>query len=161
MNAPLQEFICDKCGEVINSPEEGVLEWISEWNEEHQTFVNKGFKIIHQFGHSPNQNTGCSFYQGRSGISDYPLRMYLNPDFGMANIISLLDVGQRHQPNFTIPLVENAREYAELVRRLTIEYYDEARLYWSDANNDNFFDDFNEADMYRVSKLREIIEKYG
>ena len=46
------------------------------------------------------------------------------------------------------------------MRRLTIPYYEEARLYWSRAEADGFFDGANEVWLYMPHNLEALIERY-
>ena len=55
MLEPLQQYICDYCGELINSTEEGYVEWLSERNEETGRYEYHGFKIVHHKPYSPNK----------------------------------------------------------------------------------------------------------
>jgi len=164
MLTPLNEFICDNCGQVIKNPTEGILEWISEFDSTHKTYIGRDFKILHHNSTSPlkkSNGRGCSVHFAERGLSDVGLEMLLNKDYGMGYLISLLDPGKIHCANYTIPLVKDIREYVELVRRLTIPHFEEARLYWTEALNDQYFSGDNEINVYTVSKLKSLIEKYA
>lgn len=78
----------------------------------------------------------------------------------MSYLLSILDPGEKHQKTYSVPLVKDIREYVEIVRRLTIAHYEEARLYWTKALNDDFFADNNEINMYTISELKKLIVKY-
>ncbi|MGL5920953.1 MAG: hypothetical protein ACRCZQ_10715, partial [Bacteroidales bacterium] len=45
------KFYCDKCGTIINRPEEGMVEWIKEEIDEKK--VVHSFKIVHNPKFSP------------------------------------------------------------------------------------------------------------
>ena len=49
----------------------------------------------------------------------------------------------------------------ELVRRLTIPHYEEARLYWDKAKQNGFFEGANEIWVYLPNNLRDLIQEYG
>lgn len=51
-------------------------------------------------------------------------------------------------------------EFTEVLRRLTIPHYEEARLYFKQAAQDGFFDEVNEIALYSQDTLSFIIHKY-
>lgn len=79
----------------------------------------------------------------------------------MAELLRFVDVGEYHEPDFAGPHVTDLREWTELVRRLSIPHYEEARLYWSRARSDGYFDGANEIIIYSEGFLKGMIEKYG
>jgi hypothetical protein len=52
---PLEQFICDYCGYVINSIEDGWVEWLTEITED--GFREHGFKIVHHAPSSPRRES--------------------------------------------------------------------------------------------------------
>jgi len=161
MLEPQQQYICDYCGELISSTEEGYVEWLSERNEETGRSEYHGFKIVHHKLFSPNKDAGGSnLYTHTPGRSDWPLRDFTG-EAKMAHILSLIDVGPYHDPDFGGPRVRDVREYIEFVRRLTIPYYEEARQYWGKALDDGYFASANEVWIYLPENLKELIERYG
>ena len=47
------------------------------------------------------------------------------------------------------------------MRRMTVPYYEEARIYWDEAEADGFFADGNEYWIYQPITLKELIERYA
>ncbi len=81
---------------------------------------------------------------------------------GIAMLLSFLDLGPLHDPDGeNVPRLEDLREFAELMRRLVVPYYEEARLYWAVAETDGFFDGANEVWVYLPDTLKTLIEEYG
>lgn len=120
MLEPLHQYICDYCDELINSTEEGYVEWLSERNEATGRSEYHGFKIVHHKPYSPNKDDGgCYHYTHAAGRMSQHLRDFTG-EAKMAHILSLIDVGSYHDPDFGGPRVRDVREYVELVRRLTI-----------------------------------------
>lgn len=155
---PLTQFYCDTCGGLINSPEEGWIEWITKDNQVHS------FRIIHHFLHSPiasPTNEGCYQHTWKLGKSDSHLDHFIDEDYKMARILKFLDIGPYHDPDYIGSKVTDIREYVEMVRRFTIPYYEEARKYWEVAMADGFFQDSNEVTIYSVNNLKRIIERYS
>lgn len=56
---PLEQFLCDECGQPIEKPEQGWLEWLVI-DEQKQ-----GFRIVHHKSYSP-RSSGC--YYEEKGI---------------------------------------------------------------------------------------------
>jgi len=163
MLKPLEQFICDSCGEVIEKPEDGWVEWLYEKNEETGFSKNRGFKIVHHSPRSP-LNTGirgvnCYHYNNIPNRSDNHLTYFLGVN-GLVELYAKLDPGEAFADEKELPMVLNLREYVNFMRRLTIPYYEEARKYWSDATNDGYFNGANEIWTFLPDNLRTLIEQY-
>jgi hypothetical protein len=133
MLKPLQQWVCDRCQNVIESPEKGYVEWIDGDDELH-----RDYRIIHAGGQ-------CHHHLHAAGLSDSSLEDFVGPT-GLVKLLSVLDVGAYHDPNFVGHLrikPANVRNYVETFRRLQLPYYEEARLYWDQATEDGVFDGIN------------------
>lgn len=89
MLSPLIQFHCDTCGEVIEKPEEGWFEWISEYDEEAKITKSHSFRIVHNRTHSPLANyrkTGCYQHDAEEGRLGEHLNYFLSEDNKMAII---------------------------------------------------------------------------
>lgn len=81
---------------------------------------------------------------------DGHIHWYLGPD-GLVSLLSFFDYKDLKDP----------KEFIEIIRRLHVEYYEEARQYWPVAEEDYFFADANEVWPYlRKTSLR-IIRDYS
>lgn len=153
---PLKNFICDTCGEIIESPDEGVLMWKYEIGSDRP---HRDFKIVHHFRVSPlaesSPRDGC-YYTGR--FSDTDLSYFTGPE-GLIHWMHLLDVGPVLDPEYTGPRVANLREWTEIYRRLYIPHYEEARLYFERAAVDGYFSDANEISIHL--DLDHLIDQYA
>jgi hypothetical protein len=149
---PLEQWICDACGEVIQRQEHGWLEWLRDRDDR---FRASGFKIVHDSLHSPRGQFGCYHYTNHRGRSDAHLAEYVGSD-ATAWLLGLLARSGRRDSG-----VKDIWEFAELVRRLTIPYYEEARQYWNRAETDGVFDGANEVSPYTQRTLRHVIDTYG
>lgn len=164
MLIPLKQFICDTCGEIIQKPEDGWVEWISVYNESTKKFNTHSYRIVHHQSASPKKESsyyGCYQHDKAKGRCDNHLHHFINDEYQMANILSFLDVGPYHCNTFSGTGINDIREYVEFVRRLTIPYYEEARIYWQEALEDGYFEDANEIWIYGTKTLKQLIEKYG
>jgi hypothetical protein len=148
---PLEQFICDTCGEVINEPKDGCIEW--KFNEDGD---RSEFLIVHHKTKSLLEGeNGC--YQHNDGM--LPLENFLGAR-GIVQLTSFLDPGSYFGSDFESPDVLDIREYTELVRRLQIPYYEEARNYWGIAISEGHFDGANEVSLYLPDSLKSLIEEY-
>tara|TARA_Y100000588_G_scaffold201434_1_gene215043 strand:- start:58 stop:552 length:495 start_codon:yes stop_codon:yes gene_type:complete len=155
---PLRQWICDQCGEVIQKPEDGYLEWIR--NPEG---LYEGFKIVHHKTASPLQyeNDGCFHYTNAPDRHDLHLDAFIG-NAGLPKLLSLVDNGCIADPfDETGIKVANMREYMELFRRLQLPYYEEARLHFSSALDDGEFDGHSEYASFTSDTLKRIIKLYS
>ncbi len=149
MLTPIQQFVCDSCGQLIEKPEDGWFEWLE--NTKTKAY---GFRIVHHL-------KSCQYSGHPSDLSDTDLVDVLGPN-GLPKLYRFIDAGPMHDPKRTyVPEVRDLREFMEILRRLTIPYYEEARLYWNDAKHDNYFDGANEVWIYLPKNLKNLIKKYG
>jgi hypothetical protein len=164
MLEPLKQFICDTCHQVINSPEDGWIEWISKFSEDKERIESHSFRIVHHHSTSPQAtpyNEGCYQHSRKIGRSDSHLHHFLDENYKMANILTFLDIGPYHDPDYKTTEITDMRQYVETVRRITIPHYEEARLYWEHAKEDGYFNGANQLWIYGVENLKILIEEYG
>lgn len=161
MLKPLEQFICDHCGQVIESPKDGYVEWLT-YNDEHGKYKAKEFRIVHHHGASPYKHTraGCYKHENTLGRSDIDLKWYLDTKF--QQILCLLDLDFIHDPDGNIGCqIENFKEFTQFARRITIPYYEEARQYFEQVKHDEEFCLDNKITLFKPETLKSIIEKYS
>jgi hypothetical protein len=135
---PLNQFICDRCGELIKNVEDGWLEWLDDG----KTPIH-GFKIVHISGASPRaKEDGYCYYPESGAVSNNPLSHFTDTN-GLTYLISFLD-----------RKLADPRELAEIIRRLHIPHYEEARQYLERALKEGFIDpnDFTQHNLERIIK---------
>jgi len=152
MLLPLKEFICDKCQGIIESPQYGYLQW-DEFDDENNYRRARNFQIVHNYPHSEED---CLDYNKPSK----QLIDFLNPDSGIGALLSFIDYGPLIQNNFLFSRAYYTREIIELIRRLSIPYFEEARDYLTLALNDDYIST-NQYGIYNPNTLKSIIEIYG
>lgn len=153
---PLEEFICDFCGEIIRTPAEGWLEWLVDPVSQ----KSYGFRIVHHATSSPRKLGGCYQYSHREDVRDLQLNDFTGRE-GLARLLSFLDEGPYHSPEYHGPEVRDLREFTEILRRLEIPYYEEARIWWDKAMGDGYFGDANPATMYHPETLKGLVNRYA
>lgn len=142
---PLQQWYCDSCGEVIESVENGWLEWYADRDN---IFKEKGFRIVHH-------NKSCMYnekwmYKVGKSVSDSHLDSFAGAD-GLVRLLSKIQ----------LEYVEDNAELIEIIRRLHVPYYEEARKYHDEAEADGYFDGKNEYTRYITRTSIGIINKYN
>jgi hypothetical protein len=161
---PLKQWRCDGCHQIIESPEHGWVEWLTTLVD--NRVRNREFRIVHHAEYSPRRPRGNCY---RYGLGEPPLpdllaTTYLTDCIGenaMPYLLMLIDPGPYHDKRYQGPTVEDFRAWAEFARRLTIPYYEEARVYWPRAIADGFFHGQNEISIYLPDTLKSIIKRYG
>jgi hypothetical protein len=148
---PLKQWICDTCGQVIERPEDGYV----QFNRDDDGVIDD-FTIVHHLSASPLKNStknGCYKYDFDNG-----LEYFLGYD-GLVRLHSLLDAGKYHQPEYEVS-VSNIRKWSETYKRLHLPYYEEARMYFERTKADGYFEDANEIYCYKPENLKAMIERY-
>ena len=152
---PLQQWQCDVCGELIQRPEHGYLEWLN-----YSDGRRYGFRIVHHAPHSPRRANGKDCYYTRAERGgDLDLPRFTGP-VGLVKLLSWLDAGQEFDAAYRGAGVADLREWVLLVKRLYLPYYEEARQYLPLAKESVEFGHINEAFFYSPDTLRSIIEAY-
>jgi hypothetical protein len=104
---PLEQFICDSCGYVIQKIDDGWFEWFE--NEKKGLY---GFRIVHASMTSPQYKIkGDCFYPEQSGLSDNHLRYFRGTD-GLAWLLS-----------YFMRNLADPKEIAEIIRRVHIPLF--------------------------------------
>jgi hypothetical protein len=153
MLQPLRQWICDSCGETIETPEQGYVEWMETDSKKH------GFRIVHHGPHSPRRNDGRDcYYSNAERAGDYPLSEFVGVH-GLLELTSWIDMGKWHNSKYEGPEVRDLREWTTFFRRLHIPYYEEAR-HCIEELRDECEGGANEVYLYLPETLKRIIEKH-
>ena len=165
MMKPLEQWVCDTCGRLIESPDQGMLEWSVD-----ELGVASGFRIVHEPGASPLPESGgtggCQYRTDEvESLHDWPLSMYLGPA-GLSELLTFLDSNPYLEPDYRGITFHNGREFANLIRRLHLPHYEEGRLYWEEALADDeeyavYIHEGSGSAPFKIEKLKELIERYG
>lgn len=89
------------------------------------------------------------FQEGKL-ISDMHLNSFVGAD-GLVNLLSKIQYDY----------VEDNAAVVEIIRRLHVPYYEEARRYHHEAEIDGYFDGENEVTGYVVRVSKDIINNYN
>ena len=156
---PLTQWICDYCHELIEAPEHGWFEWVVQPENENGHYLASGFKIVHHALHSPGNRRGktCFHYEDAEGRSDLHLQHFVGPD-GLVRLLGILHRNDGGPPECA---VANLNEFVEIARRLHVPHYEEARMYFAEAERDGYIERNNDIFSYSQQTLADIIRKYG
>lgn len=145
---PKEQWICDNCGEVIETVNDGWLEWyIENARKDMSEWLETGFRIVHNVRCIYNSTE--LFNEGKS-VSDMHLDSFVGED-GIAYLLTLFEKNR----------LKDLNELTEIIRRLHLSYYEESRQYWHIAEMDGFFDGANEVSPFLTRTLLEIIGRYS
>ncbi|GIP63351.1 hypothetical protein J32TS6_19060 [Virgibacillus pantothenticus] len=143
-----EQWYCDSCGEIINSAKEGMLEWDCLTDDEigEDGLNTKNFRIVHHkgsssFKHCQTSNTVYNFCDGHLNWYTY--------SNGLSELLSFYN----HKVD--------SQELNEIIRRLHVDFYEEARIYIDKALEDGYEYDPYQTGHYSDEELLNLIEKYA
>lgn len=146
MLKPLQQWICDVCGDVIEKADDGYVIWKDDDQD-----GPYDFKVIH--------HPKCDHH-----LPNYPLsravRDFLGVE-GLTRMLSFLSGGpirKKLSPGDKYG-VRDSDEFVDLVRRFQIPFYEEARVRFTDSDILEKTRDWNEYAPYRPDELKWIASK--
>lgn len=160
MLEPLTQFVCDCCGQLIEKPQDGYVEWRNEPDPVSGQFIAGQFKIVHHYNASPLQTFArCypySHHPDRNSMELYEFMKFLPQ-----NLIFFLDTGYISNPEReSISQVANYAEFADFIRRFTVPYFEQARLFFPRARREGLLEGYNEISLYMEHTLKYIIEYF-
>lgn len=147
--APLTQFICDVCKEIIVSPSAGWLEWRCNAQK-----ACEGLRIVHHATASPLKPTRNCYYSRRERDGDVALNTCTGPD-GLIRLLSFF-VDKFDGRGLTSG---EAKEAAEIIRRLHVPGYEEARSYFGMALQDGYIDSIESFSPHREA-IERLIARY-
>jgi hypothetical protein len=138
---PLRQFVCDECQAIIEKVEDGWMEWF-DGNEN----PLHGYRIVHTPEASPRfENGGDCHYPNGSNVSGLQLKVFTGSD-GLALLLSFFE------RKLAVP-----NEFAEIIRRLHVPHYEEARQYLEKA----YIDSVIVNKVYGQEDLKKVIKTYA
>ncbi|WP_246946157.1 hypothetical protein [Bacillus pinisoli] len=130
---PLEEWICDVCGDIIKSTND----WL-EWETNNITDKDENFRLVHHTCKRTNDTNTL--------LKD----LYIHRVLGNNGLAKLLNTLETLNPN-------NVSDFTEIIRRLHLPYYEEARQFLEEAriNGEYFSTELTEEDC------KYIIDEYS
>ncbi len=144
---PLKQWICDTCGGIIEKPEDGWWEYI------HHIKGNliDGFHIVHYGNMRDCYYNEQALRKENKSVGSMHLDHMLTSS-GYGHMLHWLELSQQVQGKTKDHF--DMQDYINIMRRLYLPYWEEARLYWERAFKDGFHDAccFSENDLVRIIK---------
>jgi hypothetical protein len=139
---PLATWICDTCGDAIESAKKGDVVWyVNDESEKH------GFKIVHK---------GPQCDLDRS-MQSQELSALVGTE-GQAHLLSWLSYGPIKSYGDS-SRVASLDEYVDLFRRLQAPWYEEARPHFHSEAIQEQYSDSNEIGPYEPHSLKAIADQ--
>ncbi len=137
-------WYCDTCGEIINSVDAGVVQWLVR--PENERRFGKELKIVHHLLSSPRkENNGCYLNEPSFELADYHLTEMLETD-GLVRLLSLAG-------DDVLPFQDVNR----MIMRLFVPGYEQARRFFTRALSDGVVKPSLPTDYFFQEGLRTII----
>lgn len=143
-----KDWICDTCGQKIQDPEHGWVEWLAKSDDSGKRSL-RGVRLVHHCTHSPLGGENKCQYDGnyeykKDGhlISDMELKYFLGPN-GLMELLSMLS-------DENVP----KEEIIEMIKRLHIPGYERARRHFDEAISEGVFDPNSKPSFYMQSDIK-------
>lgn len=146
MLKPLSQWCCDSCGGIIDGPMEGHVEWYTT----HRTRKTSGCRIVHM------SRECASDAAEQAALGRTATVISLDRVVGRRGMACLL---KRIGEVVGLGWAETAdgQAFVELMRRVQLPYYEEARLFWDVALAASIHDgtSYDEATLLRILRWKE------
>lgn len=136
-------WICDHCGDVIDTPAAGYVLW------DRRDDGPEGYRVIHQ--------GRCDDKIYRNSM---PLDSFLGPD-GLTYLLSFLSLGpvKHGLGDDSSPTVRDMDAFVDFVRRVQIAGYEQAREHYRDPDVLDRYSDANEHYPYRQEVIDDLLRR--
>jgi hypothetical protein len=145
----METWICDSCGGLIEKPDDGWVEWISLGSSK----LGRDIRLVHKFGAvSGNKKDRCMF-NGRAEfakdggtVADNSLTGFLGTD-GLMRLLVFISESELPTP-----------DVLEMIKRLHIPGYEQARKHFKEAINAGVFEPNMPERFYGQSDINATIK---
>jgi hypothetical protein len=143
----MSTWICDSCGHLIETPEDGWVEWINLGPSK----PGRDLRLVHRYGAGPRRN-GClhneqaEFARDEGTAADLDLPSFLGPD-GLMRLLVFIS-----QSELPIP------EVLQMIKRLHIPGYEHAHSHFRSAINAGAFEPNMPEDFYWQSDIKATLK---
>ncbi|MCT1575686.1 hypothetical protein M3E13_15580 [Oceanobacillus kimchii] len=143
-----EQWYCDSCGQIIKNSKEAMLEWDNFLYEDNNDGYNaKNFRIVHQKKASNYSN--CQTDNKKRNLSDGHLHWYVGSG-GLSELLSFYDYKKIDH-----------REFNEIIKRIHVDFYEEARIYMNIGFEDGYNLDPHQVGDYSQQDLLFLISEYA
>lgn len=144
-------WFCDTCCDLIESAEDGWVEWVDcPRNDDGTRSMGHSIRIVHHITQSP-QVRSCQFkpVHGSEVIGDDQLNMFQGAD-GLMRLLEMIATSR--QP---VPAV------LEIIKRIHIPGYEHARQHFNTAVNGGVIEGSVTPGYYHQEQIQRVLEWYN
>lgn len=139
-------WICDTCGEIIESPKDGYVQWVVFRDEDGQRRA-RDLNIVHHKTTSPLGSDAACYLDATGGsLMDNDLESFLSQN-GLMQLLSMLDEG-------LLP----KEQVIEVIKRLHIKGYEHARFHFDKAIAAGVFEPNTRPGFYLTSQIQAVLQ---
>jgi hypothetical protein len=151
LNKKTTYWYCDTCDDLIENDEDGYVEWIM-YRTPDGASKGRDLRLVHHVCAPPGRrrcqfNSDVEFARDQGVVHDIALPELLGPD-GLARLLEILQRG-----------VLSTQDVAEMIRRLHIPGFEEARRWVSDGKADGILEPCA-GDPLLQSDISELLNTY-
>lgn len=136
---------CDECGDPIESVETGWVEWKVQIGGA-PPYTKHGFRLVHHAVPGKKCQYNWTNFPNGTQIADLQLEYFLGED-GLMNLLE-----------FVSDSPTSMDEIIELIKRLHITGYEEARLKFVHAIREGVFEPNTKPGFYSLADIRRTVE---
>lgn len=155
MLTPLYQFFCDTCGQVIDRPLDGVVEWRHAAGMQFDFRVVHGWRAARRFQGKATPRRGCFGYPHTAGTHSMTIPGFLTA-YHLEWVAEAAVSPAFSLEGYQLPLRE-PDQFLTVARRLLIPYYEEGRLVLERAQVEGTW---RPLDGYGEMVLRSLIVRY-
>ncbi|MCH5138164.1 hypothetical protein JMF89_13235 [Clostridiaceae bacterium UIB06] len=138
-------WICDNCGEKIENIEDGWVEWLETKREDSIFNLYQGIRIVHRSKCNYDQHLVYNKHNAIVGDSD--LESFSGAD-GLIDLLSFISEGY----------FDNNEELLEIIKRIHIPGYEEARPYFDEAIYEGVFEPNTKPGYYTQRNIQAVLD---
>jgi len=137
----ISSWICDECGDAIESPTKGLLAWD---NGERKS----NFRIVHKGKCDVDRRQATAELSSVTGFD------------GQVMLLSFLSYGPLIGAGNEPVRVADLDEWVDVFRRLQLPHYEEARILYRRGDVQERLADANELYPYEPSTMKRLLDEY-
>lgn len=137
-------WICDNCGEKIEDVKDGWVEWL-ESKDQNDDYKCKGIRIVHRVKCIYNED--LLYKKNKSLVSDMDLESFSGPD-GLMELLEFISDNK----------FEDNEEVIEVIKRIHIPGYEEARIYFDEAIAEGIFEPNTKPGYYTQNNIADVLD---
>lgn len=144
-----QFWICDHCGDKINSLKDGYVQWVLVPNG--SKYIGRDMHIVHRFTSKPGciYNEHIEFSKDKGTVADDSLEFFYSVD-GLTNLLMKIEENE-------IP----TKQILEIIKRIHIPGYEAIRHHVKKAIAEGVIEPDGLDGYYNQFEIKAIINKYN